>query len=94
MKNTIACELTEQQQLIRSSVREIAEKNFRPKAQEVDRTRRPPLEHIKMLADNGFSGVYIPEEYGGPGLGLLEIVLIAEQVARCCAVTRPFMKSW
>ncbi len=83
----MAYELTEQQLLIRASVREIAEKNFKPKAQEVDRTRRPPLENIKILAQNGFSGVFIPEEYGGPGLGLLEVVLIFEEVARCCANT-------
>jgi butyryl-CoA dehydrogenase len=83
----VSHELTEQQRLIRASVREIAEKHFKPKAQEVDRTRRPPVENLKILAENGFSGVFIPEQYGGPGLGLLEIVLIVEQVARCCANT-------
>ncbi len=80
-------ELTEQQRLIRASVREIAQKHFRPKAQEVDRLRRPPVENLKILAENGFSGVFVPEQYGGPGLGLLEIVLIVEEVARCCANT-------
>ncbi len=80
-------ELTEEQRLIRASVREIAEKHFKPKAQEVDRTRRPPVENLKILAQNGFSGVFIPQQYGGPGLGLLDIVLIVEEVARCCANT-------
>jgi butyryl-CoA dehydrogenase len=80
-------ELTEQQRLIRASVREIAEKHFKPKAQEVDRTRRAPVENLKVLAENGYSGVFIPEQYGGPGLGLMDIVLIVEEVARCCANT-------
>jgi len=87
MKKTMSYELTEQQLLIRASVREIAEKHFKPKAQEVDRTRRPPMENLKILAQNGFCGVFIPEEYGGPGLGVTEICLIVEQVARCCAST-------
>ena len=80
-------ELTEQQRQIRASVRAIAERHFRPKAAEVDRTRVPPIEHVRLLAQNGFSGVFIPEEYGGPGLGLLDTVLIVEEVARCCANT-------
>ena len=80
-------ELTEQQQMIRKSVRAIAEKHFRPKAAEVDKMRRPPVENIKVLAEHGFCGVFIPEEYGGPALKTLDIVLIFEEVARCCANT-------
>lgn len=80
-------ELTQEQRLIRESVRAIAEKHFKPKAAEVDRTRRPPVEHIKTLAEAGFVGVFIPEEYGGPGRNLLDLVIVVEEVARCCANT-------
>ena len=80
-------ELTDNQQMIRQTVRGLAEKHFRPKAAEVDRTRRPPVENIKMLAEHGFTGLFISEEYGGPGLGLLEIVIVVEELARCCANT-------
>jgi alkylation response protein AidB-like acyl-CoA dehydrogenase len=80
-------ELTDNQQMIRATVRALAEKHFRPKAAEVDRSRRPPVENIKLLAEHGFTGLFISEEYGGPGLGLLEIVLVVEELARCCANT-------
>lgn len=80
-------ELTDNQQMIRQTVRALAEKHFRPKAAEIDRSRRPPVENIKLLAEHGFTGLFISEEYGGPGLGLLEIVLVIEELARCCANT-------
>ena len=80
-------ESTDNQQMIRETVRGLAEKHFRPKAAEVDRSRRPPVENIKMLAEHGFTGLFISEEYGGPGLGLLEIVIVVEELARCCANT-------
>jgi alkylation response protein AidB-like acyl-CoA dehydrogenase len=80
-------ELTDNQEMIRGTVRGLAEKHFRPKAAEVDRTRRAPLENIKLLAEHGFTGLFISEEYGGPGLGLVEIVIVVEELARCCANT-------
>jgi len=80
-------ELSETQRMIRASVRAIAEQHFRPKAAEVDRTRRPPVENVKILAEHGFVGVFIPQAYGGPGLNLLDIVLVVEEVSRCCANT-------
>lgn len=80
-------ELSDEQRMIRASVRAIAEKHFKPKAAEVDRTRRPPVEHVKTLAEAGFCGVFIPQEYGGPGLGLMDIVIIIEEISRCCANT-------
>lgn len=80
-------ELTEQQEIMRKTVRGLAEKHFRPKAAEVDRTRRPPVEHLALLAEHGFVGLFVPEDYGGPGLSLLDVVLVMEEVARCCANT-------
>ncbi len=80
-------ELTEEQRMIRSSVRAIAEKYFKPKAAEVDKTRRPPVENIKILAEHGFTGTFIPEEYGGAGLKVLDNVLLVEEISRCCAST-------
>lgn len=80
-------ELSEQQRLIRAGVRSLAEQNFRPQAAEADRSRRPPVEDVRLLARNGYSGVFIPEEYGGAGLGLLDTVILFEEIARCCANT-------
>lgn len=80
-------ELSEQEQLIRDSIRRIAREHFKPKAAAADRDYRPPVENIKILADNGFTGIVIPEEYGGQGMGVFEMMMIMEEIARCCANT-------
>jgi len=80
-------ELTEQQLMIRDTVHRIAEEHFKPNAARADRERRPPVENLKVLAKHGFTGTFIPEEYGGGGLGTLECALVFEQVARSCANT-------
>lgn len=79
--------LTEEQILLRDTIRQIAEENFRDKAAETDRTFHPPVENIRLLAEQGFTGTFVPEEYGGLGLGVLDNALIYEQIARYCAST-------
>jgi len=84
-------DMTEQQRIIRDSARRIAEEHFKPRAAKADRDYKPPLENLKVLAENGFTGICIPEEYGGAGLGVFDTTLIIEQVARCCANTAILM---
>jgi alkylation response protein AidB-like acyl-CoA dehydrogenase len=83
--------LTDQQQLLRDTARQIAEKHFHDGAARADREFRPPIENIRMLAQHGFTGTFIPEEFGGPGLGVFETTLVIEQVARSCANTAMLM---
>lgn len=80
-------ELTEEQRLIRDSVAAIARENFAAGAAEADRLRRPPRDNLKVLAEHGFLGVGLPQQYGGAGLGLTELVLVMENVARVCPNT-------
>jgi alkylation response protein AidB-like acyl-CoA dehydrogenase len=80
-------ELNDAQRLIQETARRIAEEHFKPRAAQADREFKPPVENLKVLAEHGYTGVFIPEEYGGAGLGLFEMVLIVEQVARACANT-------
>lgn len=80
-------ELNEEQRLIRDTVRALAQEHFAPKAAAADREYKPPVENLKVLASHGYTGVFLPEQYGGTGLGLLETVLIVEQIARYCANT-------
>ncbi|WP_186332319.1 acyl-CoA dehydrogenase family protein [Bordetella genomosp. 13] len=80
-------ELTEEQRLIRDTVRALAQKQFAPAAAGADKEYRPPAENLKVLAEHGYTGIFLPEEYGGAGLGLLETVLVVEQLARACANT-------
>lgn len=80
-------ELTEDQHLIQETARAMAEEHFRPSAAKADRDYAPPLENLKVLAEHGFTGAFIPEEYGGPGLSLMDSVVVIEQIARSCANT-------
>ncbi|MBC7381151.1 MAG: acyl-CoA dehydrogenase family protein [Burkholderiaceae bacterium] len=79
--------LSEEQRLIRDNVRALARERFAPGAAAADKQYRPPVENLKVLADHGYTGMFMPAEYGGSELGLLENVLVVEQLARYCANT-------
>jgi len=79
--------LSDDQKMLRDTVRKIAEGKFAPIAAEIDENEIFPKENVKILADNGLLGIQIPEEYGGAGAGLLSLVLVVEEVARVCAST-------
>ena len=79
--------LTEEQRLIRDNVRALAREQFAPGAAAADRQYKPPIENVKVLSKHGYTGMFMPAEYGGSELGLLENVLVVEQIARYCANT-------
>ncbi|HQP31751.1 MAG TPA: acyl-CoA dehydrogenase family protein [Deltaproteobacteria bacterium] len=79
--------LSDDQKMLRDTVRKIAEGKFAPIAAEIDEKEIFPKENVKILVENGLLGVQIPEEYGGAGAGLLSLVLVVEEVARVCAST-------
>lgn len=83
--------LSDEQQMLRDTVRQIAKANFSAAAAEADRALRPPVENMTVLAEQGFTGTFVPETYGGVGLGVIENALIIEQVARSCANTAMLM---
>jgi alkylation response protein AidB-like acyl-CoA dehydrogenase len=78
--------LTDEQVLLRQSIRDVAQ-DFKAGAADVDRERRPPVENLAVLAKLGFTGSFIPPEFGGLGLTTLETALIFEQVAAACPNT-------
>lgn len=80
-------ELTEEQKLIQQTAREFAERELRPIAAQLDREELFPKEQIKKLAELGFMGVAIPQEYGGGGLDYVSYVLVIEEISRVCAGT-------
>ena len=77
--------LTEQQKEIRNLTRTIAEEQVLPVRAELDEKEEFPREIMKILADAGLFGVYIPEEYGGLGGGLLDLCLVVEELSRVCS---------
>jgi acyl-CoA dehydrogenase len=75
-------ELTEDQQLIRKSVAELASKFDDQYWMEKDQGHEFPQEFYDAIASGGWLGMTIPEEYGGHGLGITEATILAEEVAR------------
>ena len=75
-------ELTEEQKMIQETAYKFAVNEIEPIAKECDREEKYPREVWKKACETGLVGVFIPEEYGGPGLGFMELALIAEQLSR------------
>ncbi|WP_051091563.1 3-sulfinopropanoyl-CoA desulfinase [Aureimonas ureilytica] len=67
-----------------AAARDLAEREFRPRAAEVDRTEAYPWESVGKLAEAGFMGMTIPQAYGGRGLSYADTVMVIEEMARCC----------
>ncbi|HKQ62517.1 MAG TPA: acyl-CoA dehydrogenase family protein [Candidatus Polarisedimenticolaceae bacterium] len=64
--------------------REVAEKVMRPLAAQYDREQAYPWEVQQAIQRAGLAGVWIPEEYGGEGGGVLNLCLVVEQFSRAC----------
>ncbi|HUL31185.1 MAG TPA: acyl-CoA dehydrogenase family protein [Thermodesulfobacteriota bacterium] len=75
-------DLTDEQKDIMKAAREFAEKEFPGLAQECDREEKSPRPLWEKASKLGFVGVFIPEVYGGQGLGFLEHCLINEEFWR------------
>jgi acyl-CoA dehydrogenase len=75
-------ELTDDQELIRKSVAELAHKFDDHYWMEKDQAHEFPSEFYQAIADGGWLGMTIPAEYGGHSLGITEATLLAEEVAR------------
>ena len=75
-------QLNEEQQQLRKSVREFAEREIAPHVMEWDEASRFPLETVKELGKMGLMGVVFPTEYGGAGMGYIEYVIAIEELSR------------
>ena len=80
-------ELTETQKQLQATAWEFAKKEIAPCAAEVDRTEQYPWENVKQLTKQGFMGMTVPQEYGGPGMTYLDVVLVIEEIAKVCGVS-------
>jgi short-chain 2-methylacyl-CoA dehydrogenase len=75
-------DLSEEHELIRGTVRELATERIAPVAEELDREHRFPYEIIAELAELGLMGIPVPEEYGGAGGDTLSYVIAIEELTR------------
>ena len=81
-------DLTEEQQLIRSTAREFTDNEIVEQARENARNHHFDLELVKKIAEQGYLGAIVPREYGGAGLDYLGYGLIVEEIGRGCSAVR------
>jgi len=77
--------LTEQQKLIRSIARRIAEERILPVRAELDEKEQFPWELVKDIANADLFRIFIPEQYEGMGEGSFALCIAVEELARACA---------
>jgi alkylation response protein AidB-like acyl-CoA dehydrogenase len=75
-------EFTEDQELLRRTVREFAEGEIAPNVMKFDEAQEFPHEVLKQAGELGLLGIIFPEEYGGAGLGYVEYVIAVEELSR------------
>jgi glutaryl-CoA dehydrogenase (non-decarboxylating) len=80
--------LTDEQRLMQEMARDFAQKEIVPNLKDDEANHRFRPELVKKMADLGFFGCCLPEEYGGNGCGFLESVIIAEQLAKVSGSSR------
>ena len=73
---------TEEQALLRRSVREFAETEIRPHVREWDETQHFPLELVPKLGALGLMGIQVPEQYGGAAMSAVDYCICIEEIAR------------
>lgn len=80
-------ELTEEQQLLRDTVRRFAAEVVAPRAKEIDASGEFPLATFRQAGELGLAGVYVPEELGGAGMDMVGYCVAIEEISKVCAST-------
>jgi butyryl-CoA dehydrogenase len=80
-------DLTEEQKLLKQTIRDFAETQIAPGAAERDEAARFPTELIPKMGELGLFGIMIPQDYGGAGLDAVSAAIIVEELARVDAAT-------
>ncbi len=74
--------LSEEQELLRESVRRFAEREIRPIAAELDKTEAFPYQSVQKMAQLGLFGVFVSRAYGGQEMDYLSYIIAVEEIAR------------
>ena len=82
LRRRLNFELSDEQRLLRDTVRDFARNEVAPVAEELDRTKSFPYEIVAKLGELGLMGIPFPEEYGGGGGDTLSYALAVEELAR------------
>jgi alkylation response protein AidB-like acyl-CoA dehydrogenase len=79
--------LTDEQRMVMELARALAREKIAPVAAHHDETESYPEAVMRLLAEQGLMGIWVPEVYGGTGMGALAVALVAEELAWACAAT-------
>jgi alkylation response protein AidB-like acyl-CoA dehydrogenase len=82
-----AFRLSDEQQMLRSAVRQLAEEKVAPNAAEADETETFPQASYAAVVKAGFHAVHVPEEFGGVGADAISACIVVEELSRVCAST-------
>ena len=74
--------LTEEQELVRNTASEFAEKHLKPGVIEREENAEFPFEQVKMMGELGFMGIMVPERWNGAGMDTICYALIIEELSR------------
>ncbi len=77
--------LTETQGMIRDLARQIAQEKIKPIREHYDEANEFPHEMVKVFAEADLCGVYIGEEYGGMGGGIMDLAVCVEELSKVCS---------
>jgi alkylation response protein AidB-like acyl-CoA dehydrogenase len=80
-------DLSEDERLIQQTARDFADRVLKPRAAEFDRQGSVPREVLSQMAELGFMGMLVPEEYGGSGLNNFCLAIVQMEINRACAST-------
>ncbi|MGB7242259.1 MAG: 3-sulfinopropanoyl-CoA desulfinase [Sulfitobacter sp.] len=92
MPDTASCfghsfELTTGQIDLQLRARRVAEEVAAPGAAQTDRSEEYPQPVVAAMTKAGFMGMTVPKTLGGPGATFCDVVLVVEEMARCCGVS-------
>ena len=74
--------LSMEQEILRNSVRDFAEKEIKPVARELDEKEEFSYETMRKMADLGLFGMFVSEKYGGQGMDYVSYIIATEEIAR------------
>ena len=80
-------DLTEEQIMLKETVRRIAREQITPGAEKRDEEAEFPWDMVELLRENALFGADFPEKFGGAAMGMLALCLAIEEIAKVCAST-------
>lgn len=79
--------LDKDHEMIREMARDFARREIAPRAADLDEKSEFPVINVKKMAELGFMGMMVPQEFSGSGLDMLAYVLVLEEISAACAST-------